>query len=229
MILVEFTGLPGCGKTTLCDKLEEELANRDIRVCNLQKEKEIKNIFGRLSYSLYIRKVKKAECNNVLNAEIRRMNNLLGIKETDHWEEKILEANYRCIEAEKKGEQVALFDEGCIQYIVSLLADADVDERQYNIIKEIEKTIYGSRTIIINCALDEETSLDRINSRGRWCCGVHDTDREGGLAILRHRRSNIDLIMEKLEKVKILTVSTKDGNGDNALKEVLNAVTENIG
>ncbi len=228
MILVEFTGLPGCGKTTLCDKLEDELANRDIRVCNLQKEKEIKNIFGRLSYSLYIRKVKKAECNNVLNAEIRKMNDLLGIKGTDHWEEKILEANFRCIEAEKKGEQVALFDEGCIQYIVSLLADADVDERQYNIIKEIEKTVYGSRTIIIDCILDEETSLDRINSRGRWCCGVHDTDREGGLAILRHRRSNIDNIIKKLENVKMIKVSTKDSDSDKTLNEVLDAISTNL-
>lgn len=229
MILVEFTGLPGSGKTTLCDKIEEELRNRKIRVRNLQKGKEIENRIDRILFSLYTRRLKKAKCNKVLLAEIEELNRLLRKRLFSFWEVKILEANYRCIKAEKKGIQVALFDEGCIQYIEALLRRRPADERVSRLIKEIENKIYASRTVIVYCELDEQTCYDRILKRGRWCADLGpDKSVEFCLESLRHRGNNIDLIAGQLENVKMIKVSTKDSDSDKAFNEVLDAISTNL-
>ena len=49
MIIVEFCGNPGSGKTTFCDEIEKTLQERGYRVRNLQKRKYPVTIFDKLA------------------------------------------------------------------------------------------------------------------------------------------------------------------------------------
>lgn len=224
MIIVELIGLSGCGKSTLCKKIQTELKKRGIKTASLQKTYGYNSFYGKVMHYLKLKMASKAVKNqqfktNILNAftktDVQKCRGYL------YWYEKMLMLNHAWLKAEGKGVKVGLIDEGCIQFISSILEKREADDKLIPVIEELCKEMYGTRTIFVNCELEPEKCYERMCSRGRFAGGDDDDSLELTVRNLSIRRHNLDFIISKLNNGQVVSVKME---GDDGLESILETI-----
>lgn len=200
MILIEFCGTPGCGKTTLCDAVEEELLEKGYKVRNLQKKSfpatikdKIQVVINRFCFRYYLpnRKLKKA---------LEVIKPYLAQDSLINWVDRILETFYRIKKAEKAGVEIGVLDEGCLQFITSVFHGKTVSQDVQTLIDVLVEELYKNRSVVFDCKIDSEENYERLVERNkpddRFLAGT----KEESICMLKQKRQNIEIVYEMVKK-----------------------------
>ena len=163
--IIEFYGLPGCGKTTLCGKLKEEYEKKGYKVCLLP---EAAHLFSWVSllhilsfrdclflFKFYRCFVKLNVHKNLVKSPIKRL------------------LIYRC--AKWKEEYDFLFiDHGAVQSIVRALYDVSnpIDFLETPVVRDYYRMI--SADVYVNCKISQDEAFSRVRLRNRKNSGTFD-------------------------------------------------------
>lgn len=226
MLLIEFCGTPGCGKTTICDRIEEELQQQGIQVRNLQKrgfpatyKDKLKVKIERFRFRNYVpnRRLKKAL--KVLLPYYDK-NSLI------HWPNRILESFYRAKKAEKDGIEVGLFDEGCMQFITSVFHEKEVPDEIRSLVDSIDEELYQNRIVFFDCHIDLEENYERLEKRAKPNDRFLTGSREENLTLLKTKRERIDTVLGMLKGQTVMRVEEKDT--EQVVKEILDVIMQRL-
>lgn len=216
MKIIEFCGTPGCGKSTLCDMLEERLRSEGKKVINLQKRekcdtpyKKLKKIFRILCYKAYPKNVE-------LKKSLYDLANKQNDKKTSKkWADRILEANWLIHQAEKQRVDFALFDEGPIQFLTALLGDGiEADNR---VLKSINSCLYQNDVQIYYGRIALAENISRLRNRKRHGDRFAEGTTEEIGEKLRKKKISIEQVLSALE----MQYSVLDMEQSNAAFEAL--------
>lgn len=199
MLIIEFCGTPGCGKTTLCDAVEQELQASGYPVKNLQKRKLPVTYADKIGGMLERFCFRHAFYNRRLKKVLRSIRPYLAEDSRINWTERILEASYRIKKAEREGMRVGLFDEGCLQFITSVFHGKTVTQEVQSLITVLLEEVYKNRTLIFDCQIDAAENYCRLVRRNRADDRFLAGDKEESLRLLKQKRDNINLVLEMVE------------------------------
>lgn len=163
MYIIEFCGLPGTGKSTLCKSVEKGLLGKGIKAKNLQ--------LIPLGYAWKERQINKVEM--FLDRDCRRLASLFRKNFPDnedgrYWILRIRQNILIAKKSRKKGLEVATFDEGCIQFVTSVFHGNEMTEKELEFAKEVFHIAYGDYdTVIFDCSLEIGENVRRIRNRNR--------------------------------------------------------------
>lgn len=223
MKIIEFCGLPGCGKSTLCDQIEKILSDSNCIVNNLQKPLHvdkpniIRKTLKMLDYLRYL-------C-FMGNRDLKKK--LFHVKTVDNgqrykkWAFRLLESNYRIYDAKRKGIEYGLFDEGCIQFLTSLYGNMCVED---DVVRSLYDSIYGgNETIIFYCKVDSYINLERLKKRNRNNDRfLTDSDKET-LERLEQKKLSIKRAIEAFN-LTVIEIDTK--NIESAVNECMKHIKD---
>lgn len=199
MLIVEFCGTPGCGKTTLCDEVEVELRALGYRVKNYQKPKQRVTFLERAK-GVWIRCCYRYLCaNKKIKAALKTIRPYMKEDSHFYWVDRILELYYVIMQGEKVGEQIALLDEGCIQFITSVFHEKKVPPGIQPLVDALADEFYKNHTIIYNCQIDLEENYRRLLKRGKSNDRFLKEDKLESFQLLSQKRENIESVLKMLE------------------------------
>ena len=157
MKIIEFCGCPGCGKSTICDILEMHLKEAGLKVVNLQKRQKCDTFWKKIKKIIRIISYKNYDPN-------KRIKQVLYAVNSDHkWADRILEAKW-LLDRYSEYDYV-LFDEGCIQFVSSMIDGLDVNVLPIQQILDSE--FYTDLTILFKCSLERTENIQRLLRRNK--------------------------------------------------------------
>lgn len=218
--IIEFFGLPGCGKTTLCTNLKNNAEEKGYMaglINGISKVCTIRHILSVLSLGDIPLLVKW--CIIVLRNN-HRINSLLIISP---YKRLLI---YRCIMAYSDFDYVFI-EHGVVQSIVSALYGS---QKPYSILESrICETLLANTKVamFMYCEVSSETSLKRIKERNRRGYGRFDQmEEESLLTILNAQHHYFNKLLLKLEKLQLRSESINNSCG---IEEVVNRARKSIG
>jgi len=224
MLLIEMSGLPGSGKTTLIEKILEHNEFKQAvtkEVINYKLDKKRKN--GRIKIFLV---AFFSRGNLILN--------LLIVLYTLNYKIKIdrlkfayyfIEYHYLYhLETLDEKNKIILIDEGLLQLITSIPHDVLIKKnRVYNsLIKSLRKKYHNM--VFINCDIEKKIAFERINKRSEKNHRFDGKDAEGLKKLLNIKEKNIISVREIFQKKKN-GISINMLNSEKSLiKEILSFI-----
>lgn len=223
MILIEFCGTPGCGKTTICDRIEEELQQLGIPVRNLQKRGFPATYRDKLRVKIERFRYRNYIPNRRLKRALEVLLHYYDKSSLIHWPNRILESFYRARKAEKSGTEVGLFDEGCIQFITSVFHEKEIPDEIQSVVTTITEELYRDRTFFFDCYLELTQNYERLEGRNKPDDRFLAGNREENLALLKTKRARIDTVIGMLDQ---MVVRIEAGDTEMAVQEILDVIKQ---
>ena len=155
MIIIEFCGTPGVGKSTLCKTITTELQGIGlVAECR-------ENWLESIRHSLFRRIKRKGYCiccrfYRSFPSLIKKTS-LSEKKNLNKWLAKIIETDYFIVSSKRK--KIILFDEGIIQFITSISHENEIGNALLSAANSTRKEIISTPYLIFNCSLDTITIL----------------------------------------------------------------------
>ena len=204
MMIVEFCGNPGCGKSTVCRLVLQKLRDRGLAACDYNERKERRKLRN-LRYLLSPGRVKTA-------AALWRFGAGSGVdKRTFVYSVKcavVLEQLQRW-EADP-GCGAVLFDEGLIQYVTTLFHGSRIGRLGEHVLSVLRE-FYGRENVyVVDCALDAEENAVRLNRRNVAGDRFVTDDSAEQHARLALKRANIDAVLDQVRPANLIRVSSAD-------------------
>lgn len=209
-ILIEFNGLPGCGKSTVCKKLEKLLKENNKLVCDYASYyKEIstsdfwriKLLIGELKYGVF-------------KICIYFIGLFFSIPKRTVYDFKycvFICMNYFAIRRllRKNIDDIIVSDEGLMQYMFSCFYDRTITNTYFiqKILELVEIELPGF--LIVNAILDDEKIVKRIQSRSNGMSRIDKEDDKSLKNILKIQRKNLEIIKNCGINIKSFTISTE--------------------
>lgn len=198
MYLIEYCGLPGSGKSTLCSAIEESLTEKGFGVKNLQ--------LIPLNYQWAERQINKIEM--LLDKDCRAINSIYreykrktGISGDVYWVLRIRQNILITKKARREGVEVATFDEGCIQFITSLFHGKEMGPLELEFAKKVIDIAYSDYEILlIDGKLDMDENVKRIKERNREGDRFNADKVEEVKRRLLIKRNNLDKCVSLVSK-----------------------------
>ncbi len=209
-ILIEFNGLPGSGKSTVCKELEKIIRSNHISVCDYATYyKEIstvafwrtKLLAGELKYGIF------RICFYFIGL-------FISIPKKTLFDFKyciFICMNYLAIRRLQRQNvaDIIVSDEGVMQYMFSCFYDRKISNKYFiqKILKYAEHDLYGF--VIVNVMLDNLQIIKRIQSRPN---GMSRLDKEAPeilMRILKVQRDNLNIIRECGRHINSFTFLTE--------------------
>ena len=229
MTIIEFCGTPGCGKTTICNQIEGVLLQQGYNVVNLHKK-----IYRYSNKFTFLNRIinKLLECIYKfypLNKQLKKALQVLSpyrSNDSTDWINRILGYYYWVRIAEKKGVEIALFDEGCLQFITSIFHEKKVEFDSKDIVDALKSIVYRNRTIFIDCLIDINDNYQRLLSRNRKDNRFFNGDEKSIVKLLKQKRENIDIVLGILEPDNQIILNLS--SDDNDIKSIIDKITEKL-
>lgn len=217
MTIIEFSGTPGCGKSTLCARLLEKLVE-DEKCCafdyneiknknkiyNLKyvlMKKNLKLIYSILKYGLKNNKNHRTIIYSIKCAVI--------IDQIRQW-------------SEEKNIDYLLFDEGILQYITTLSHGIKIDY-SIDLINDVLCEFYANKNVfVINCRLNINENMRRLKLRNRENDRFlikNDLELQDALALKKY---NIEKVVADLSPINQMNINAEDT--DIALEMIINKI-----
>ena len=208
MRVIEFCGTPGCGKTTLCDLLTDELKAKGFTANNYN---ELKGSVSKAFFRYLFKKGFIGSC--------MRLMFVMGFPNRDRIVYGIKIAVVRCQidEWSKSGKtDYLLFDEGILQYITTLSHGKAIVNLEK--LPKVLKPIYEcADTSVISCSVDIGTNIERLKKRGnkgdRYLIGEAEQQK----ANLELKDKNIQAVIAYFAPSNLIKIDTASSD---ALKEI---------
>lgn len=217
LIVVEFCGTPGVGKSTLCEKILSELYTIGLKADSREEwlKRDQHSLLMKLCrhayyyFSNFFRRyptlIKKCA-----NSEEKNLNK---------WLTKIIEADLFIISS--KRNDIILFDEGIVQSVTSISHEKEITTDLLETSICAQKEIINRPYLIFNCYLDIPANIDRIRKRNR-----HDRffnySNEELPGQLQQKRRNIEKVLHANNRCKIVDLDMS--NFENATSKAMNEI-----
>ena len=199
--IIEFYGLPGVGKSTICDLLEEKLNLTGYKVINIQKQKKCITIQDKINKAILTLKSFAFIDNIKLYKILNNYKRVYGKNElSDYWIRRIIVTNYLLKKEIKRSTyDYILLDEGIVQFITSIVHDEVIKNDIYTdeICKNISN-VYSNYTTVIHCNLDYKNIIGRLKKRNKKNDRFIFTDEDMMLKVLKKKEKNLDTISHKI-------------------------------
>ncbi len=232
MILVEFNGLPGCGKSTVRDILYSEMKTNGYNCVTYESvhEKIPRNIFKAILYA--IKNWNFAEIISFI-----KISNNVEFSSFVEQIKRVLAAEQICVNYRKMIKQngICLIDQGLLQAIASVIYIYKIkniqlmEELILGVIKRYDKSL-----MIVCSVLNVETARERIRFRnfdhGSRFNTITD-DREL-IGMLEKQNNNIEFVRSVAQKINMewieidMTIEAKK-NAETLMKGILDDVSKN--
>ena len=208
MRVIEFCGTPGCGKTTLCDQLLDELKAKGFTANNYN---ELKGSVSKAFFHYLFKKGFFGSC--------MRLMFVMGFPNRDRIVYGIKIAVVRCQldDWSKSGKtDYLLFDEGILQYITTLSHGKPIAKLEK--LPKVLKPIYESaNTSVISCSVDIDTNIERLKKRGNKGDRYLTGDIEQQKTNLELKSKNIQAVIAYFAPSKLLQIDTANSDALNEI------------
>ena len=195
MIMVEFAGTPGCGKSTVCQMAAEKLREEGISARDVLRDEMKLGKAARMRFRLGY---KRSPRDAALRREVKRFVAAHPGKTAVRFGLEILKASYKLNLARYQALDVVLMNEGPTQFLTSIAHMERLDARA--LIEEMNKAIYRRhKVILIDTTLEEQENIRRIMDRHNVHDRFYSEDAGELAAMLRVKRANIDSAAALLE------------------------------
>ena len=162
-IIIEFNGLPGCGKSAVAHNLIERLSKQEVQVLSCYDIPE--GIEQRFFHALYDGSIpfcyKMAKF--IRSYKSSNWSFLYSLRFAWYFYQRYVHF------IKSSSSQVLVIEQGLIQLLLSYsFSDVIIDKSLIKrIIRDIQKSVFGEALLLINCEIDVNTSLERITQRGK--------------------------------------------------------------
>ena len=165
MIIVEFFGLPSCGKTTTITCLKDNLVEQGYRVGTLAEILVAAGNFMRKWYKFTARSFPSRALLHLINEEKLQ-------QESVHRSRKALKRiyyEYQVLSKMKDSFDICLVDQGIIQGLLSVYFDIDIhcDSLVNRFLSEIYDMISVEKVFVVNAELSVDEAAERIIARNK--------------------------------------------------------------
>ena len=212
MVIIEFCGVPGCGKSTTVDKLKDILLKKSTKVIDrkyLDREYLSNNV--NINYYLSLLSIKqKRNIKNVM---------MCLEKYSDNYYYKKAALLLLALNKNKSDNFVCVLDEGFIQYLSSIFFDEEIDkEIDVSDFFEYIKECFDWR--IIHCECDVATAGNRIMSRNRTGDRYLNNSPELQVKLLKMKQDNISFLLTKVPGL-VTNIDTNSFVEDKVLEKII--------
>lgn len=220
LILLEFNGIPGSGKTTLSNRIITNMKDMNYaiesyhRVIKKPTRKNLRHLTWYLfsikpsSYKMGYYAVMYLLTNKIFNHEnwLRVISLIILF---DLYQKKSLEDN----------DEVIVVDQGIIQQIISMLYKSELIADKYikKIIKYTKEKDLGLN--IINVDLDIKASFERLNQRKGNVSRIQTLSNEMAILTLNTQQNNLYKIREIINEIDLesIDINTQESIDKNVL------------
>ena len=213
MKILEFAGVPGIGKSTLCHQLQNALTQKGYTVINLQRylpgNTFIQKVYRKYKYHM----IWHAPINRKMVMTFRQLNFPVDSAHRE-WMERILLVNYQ-LHMNGVTYDYILMDEGMIQFITSLYHNRELQDPES--VKPFIQALcpeYLQNTEIIYMTLNMTAVCERLKNRNRAGDRFVMEDQQQMRENLEKKRKNIEFT---LNASKIPVYHLKCDNISNVL------------
>ena len=220
MIIGEFVGAPGVGKSVICEKVVKHLTEAGYKVYKEPSEwKHLERVRLMLQrWSLYTGKNQRK-----LLKEGRKLIPNLESANRDKWFRITVLISKYIDMAERQKADYIIMDEGCIQAITSIDHGAEISDEVLKWARQVLSTIYADRNVrIFNCELSMEENLRRLKGRGRGGDRFIAEDDESTIKNISVKRNNLDKVLS-LTDCRKCTLNLD--NGSDAYQTIIDELT----
>lgn len=218
-IIVEFNGLPGCGKSAVCNELLNKLSKKNIQSSNNFDFPT--PLYQRFFHALYDGSIPFCY----------KMGKLIWSYKSNTWSFSYsLRFAWYFYQSyiyfiKSSSSKVMIIDQGLLQLILSFcfidpITDLRIIEQVLRIIRE---SPFGESLLIVNCNLDINTSLERIIGRGKTDGSRLDRLQKesrnsvvDALIVQENNLQRLRSVFSKLDLGKHVTIDMMDTVGNNA-------------
>lgn len=214
MIMVEFAGNPGIGKTTLCEKAMALLEREGHSVRNIFRS-ELS--MSRLQRKLFVSSYQKASFLRGLTAELEGYAGKYAENNAEKWGREIRKTAYKLHKADGKKE-ILFTDEGPAQFLTSIVHMEELGDEFAGLIDEMNRVIYGYPVILFDIQAPAESNIERMQQRNREKDRfLHSEDMDLG-TMLEIKRKNLDYAASHLRFAEWHVIINDDA--DRAAREI---------
>ena len=171
-MIIELVGLPGSGKSFLCEELENDLKKNKNKVLNITKF-SYKTTIGKIlrKYFCFI-----SNYQHNYNKHIKCINDIINTNIKNKYDINIridvyIERIAILLELYKKNKKIYLLDEGIIHYLIIMSIYFGLDN---SILKELVKYVYNYISkddfIVVYNKIEVEECIQSIKNRNRRDC-----------------------------------------------------------
>lgn len=248
MRIIEFVGCPGVGKSSICQKVMEQLDSEGYSVLNIDhsvtRAGRLTRLFLRAGVMLSgsTRELKYVLENYlatfpgyfpenhfpgiIMRAKVRegespqdKVNRLRR-----RWGKTILRAAYKIGTYPVKQLDYAFFDEGTIQYLTAITHDVPFTDDVLPVISKLNDIIYSQDVAVIHVKAEKEENVRRIRTRARKGDRFFTEDDNEALRLLEMKERNIDFVLSRLKISNLSYIENMDLN--EAVEKVLDKIHE---
>lgn len=209
--LIEFSGLPGSGKSTLSNYLIEYLKHEDY---NLITEKDIFTDSKKIGkvYGLFLAFFNRR--NFILNWELVKLGLKLSLKNFSFYpiitSNKIIRYNNVIWKSYNRENCLIILSEGNIQYISTIFDNLEYSNSDIvnTIFNKLDK-IYNNM-IYISCNIDSHIALKRISNRTSEPNSIDCMQKHELEIFMNNRSKNLEQILSNRKKTNLFSLDMNE-------------------
>lgn len=219
MYIVEFVGLPGSGKTTMCKRYEWNLKKRQKIATNVQVQalifSGIKRRLFLLRVFLYPKSIK------IMSLARKHVPNYKS-SEAKAWLKRIQQILFLLDQYERQKLEYALMDEGFVQFVTSICHGEEISDSMMKFAQKVFEMAYKGRECkFLYVDVDKNEAMERIKKRNRpGDRFLADSDAEV-LEKLRVKEGNLLKCLDLLKEYDVRTIKP---TGEEKIQELLSMI-----
>ena len=221
MIVIEFAGNPGTGKSTICSRVLEKF-----RAEGADAESIFRNEleFSAIKRKMFAMSYRSASCNKELKKKAKEFLKDYPGALPRRWSLEILKTCYKLDRIGGAKDKMVFMEEGPTQFLTSIVHMSELGENATDLIREINRTIYNSDVLLFDIVVSEEETVKRIRERNRQTERFVSDDADEVGKMLSVKRRNLDAVEQQLSYKGFYQIENDDL--ETAVNEVYRAIQD---
>ncbi|MCR4677918.1 MAG: adenylyl-sulfate kinase [Lachnospiraceae bacterium] len=220
MHIIEFAGLPGSGKSTICKQCERSLKRSGYRATNA----EVRALmYSGIWRKLFLLRVFLYPKSWKLSVIARRTMPEVKDKAAKSWINRMQQIIFLLDKYEKQGMEYALMDEGFVQFGTSICHDDYISDSILDFEREVFKIAYNGRPCRhYYIDIDKEEVFRRIVERNKPGDRFLFGTKEEIMSRLDVKEKNLNKCLSLLDESGVKRIKLKGDEGIGDILQLLN-------
>ena len=203
MVVVEFIGCPGVGKSSICKSVMNSKSKEGYSLANMHRSELRDGAIARKFISA--RALFSNDCSELRKAADHYMKRIPD-SQSRVWGRDLLIAAYKLNLQKTKSLDYVFFEEGPTQYVTSIAHRKELTQTIQPVIDAMNHTIYVHDTIGIYVIADLHDIIARILNRNKTNDRYKSDDAETMYRQLLVKQRNIEFLIDRLHYKALYTV-----------------------